>query len=219
MVSLRGFFSSKRGVRQGDPLSPFMFLIAMEAFSRSLSTMVLHPRFDFHPKCKAINLSHLCFADYIFIFAKGNATSVQITMDELEKFDTFSGLQVNKQKSAVFLAGINDSVKATILSMTGFSLRSLPVKYLGVPLISSKLSHSNCQPLLDKIIARIQLWTSRSLSFAGRLQLISSVLYSIQTYWCSMFIIPKFTCYKIEQIFYGFLCSSKDVNARQAKVG
>ena len=166
---LTGFFASKRGVRQGDPLSPFLFLIAMKAFSRSLSKVVLHPRFDFHPKCKAINLSHLCFADDIFLFAKGNATSVQITMEELAKFEAFSGMQVNKQKSAVFLVGINDSVKATILNMTGLSLGSLPVKYLGVPLISSRLSHSDCQPLLDKIMARIQSWTSRSLSFAGRL--------------------------------------------------
>ena len=170
----------------------------MEAFLRSLSKAVLHPRFDFHPKCKTINLSHLCFADDIFLFSKGNATSVQITMDELIKFEAFSGMQVNKQKSVVFLARINDSVKATILNMSGFSLGSLPVKYLGVPLISSRLSHSDCQPLLDKIMARIKSWTSRSLSFAGRRQLISSFLYSIQTYWCSMFIIPKFTCYKIE---------------------
>ena len=130
--------------------------------------------------------------------------SVQITMDELAKLEAFSGMQVNKQKSAVFLAGIDDSVKATILDMTGFSLGNLPMKYLGVPLISSKLCHSDCHHLPDKIMARIQSWTCSSISFAGRLQLISSVLYSIQTYWCTMFIIPKFTCYKIEQIFSGF---------------
>ena len=90
------FFFGKREVRKGDPLSPFLFLIAMEAFSRYLSMAVLHPSFDFHPKCKAINLSHLCCAYDIFIFFKGNATSVQIVMDELAKFETFLGLQVNK---------------------------------------------------------------------------------------------------------------------------
>ena len=107
---LTGFFASKRGVRQGDPLSPFLFLIAMEAFSLSLSKAVLHPRFDFHPKCKQIKISHLCFADDLFLFAKGNVDSVQITLDELTKFEAFSGMQVNKQKSVVFLAGIEDNV-------------------------------------------------------------------------------------------------------------
>ena len=53
----------------------------------------------------------------------------------------------------------------------------------------------------------------------GTLQLISSVLYNIQAYWCTMFIIPKLTCYKIEQIFNGFHWSGKEGNARRAKVG
>ena len=216
---LTGFFASKRGVRQGDPLSSFLFLIAVEAFSRSFSRAVLLSNFDFHPRCKQINLSHLCFANDLFLFTKGNVDSVRITMDELAKFEAFSGMQVNKQKSVVFLAAIDDSVRDAILDMTGFRLGSLPMKYLGVPLISSKLSHSDCQPLLDKIIARIQSWTTSSLSFAGRLQLISSLLYSIQAYWCTMFINPKLTCYKIEQIFNGFLWSGKEGNARRAKVG
>ena len=151
----------------------------MEAFSRSLYVAANRQEFQFYPKCGEINLTHLCFADDMFLFAGGTKSSVQVIMDELNRFEIFSGLQVNKQKSATFLAGVNDDVKNDLLNTTGFSLGSFPMKYLGVPLISTRLSHSDCQPLLDKIMARIQSWTSRSLSYAGRLQLISSVLYSI----------------------------------------
>ena len=215
---LAGFFASKRGLRQGDPLSPLLFIIVMEAFSRSLSVAAQGQGFEIHPKCEDVNLTHVCFADDIFLFAGGTSSSVQIIMDELYKFENFSRLQVNKQKSAIFLAGVNGDVKKDILNITGFSLGCLPMKYLGFPLISIRLSHCDCQPLLDKLLARIQAWTSRSLSFAGRLQLLSSVLYNIQMYWCSMFIIPKYTIAKIEQIFNSFLWSGKLGNARRAKI-
>ena len=160
----------------------------------------------------------MCFADDIFIFAGGTNSSVQVIMEELNRFENFSGLQVNKQKSDIFIVGVNDDVKNDLVNTTGFSLGSFPMKYLGVPLISTRLSHCDCQPLLDKIMARIQSWTSRSLSYAGRLQLIASVLYSIQMYWCSMFIIPKYTISKIEQIFSSFLWSGKLGNAHRAKI-
>jgi hypothetical protein len=67
----------------------------------------------------------------------------------------------------------------------------LPIRYLGVPLISSWLCAVDCDTLLEKITARINSWLSRNLSFAERLQLISSVLYSVQVYWSSTFILPK----------------------------
>ena len=212
---LAGFFASKRGLRQGDPMSPLLFIIVMEAFSRSLYVAAQGPNFDFHPKCEGIQLTHVSFADDIFLFAGGTPSSVRVIMDALNKFENFSGLQVN-QKSAIFLAGVNDDIRNEMLNITGFSLGRLPMKYLGVPLLSTRLSHCDCQPLLDKIMTRIQAWTSRSLSFAGRLQLLSSVLYNIQMYWCSMFIIPKYTIAKIEQIFSSFLWSLG--NARHAKI-
>ena len=170
---LTGFFASKRGLRQGDPLSPLLFIIAMEAFLSSLYVAAQAPNFEFHPKCEGIKLTHVSFADDIFLFAGGTTSSVRVIMDELNKFENFSGLQVNKQKSVIFLAGISDAIRNEMLNITGFSLGRLPMKYLGVPLLSTRLSHNDCQPLIDKIMVRIQAWTSRSLSFAGRLQLLS----------------------------------------------
>ena len=108
---LAGFFASKRGLRQGDPLSPLLFIIAMEAFSRSLYVAAQAPNFEFHPKCEGIKLTHVSFADDIFLFAGGTTSSVRVIMDALNKFENFSGLQVNKQKSAIFLAGISDAIR------------------------------------------------------------------------------------------------------------
>ena len=122
---LAGFFASKRGLRQGDPLSPLLFIIAMEALSRSLSVAARSQEFQFHPKCKEINLTHLTFADEIFLFAGGTKSSVQVIMDELNRFEEFSGLQVNKQKSAIFIAGVNGEVKSELLDNGGRGLSTL----------------------------------------------------------------------------------------------
>jgi hypothetical protein len=75
------------------------------------------------------------------------------------------------------------------------------MKYLGMPLISGKLSYDDCVPLIEKITARINSWTVRHLSFSGRLQLIQSVLNSIQLLWSSIFILPKKVVKVIEQRF------------------
>ena len=69
-----------------------------------------------------------------------------------------------------------------------------------MPLISTRLTARDCRPLIDKITNRVESWTSKRLSYAGRLQLIRSVLFSIQVYWSSIFILPKEVCKVIDQI-------------------
>ena len=111
--------------------------------------------------CTLILITHLCFADDLFLFTKGNADSVRITMEELAKFEAFSGMQVNKQKSAVFLAAIDDSVRDAILDMTGFRLGSLPMKYLGCRLYSP----SYLTLIASLFLIRLQPGSSRGLVF------------------------------------------------------
>ena len=79
------------------------------------------------------------------------------------------------------------------------------MRYLGVPLISSKLTKGNCADLIKKIGARILSWNSKFLSYAGRVQLIQTVLYGIQTYWASMFILPKCVLKEIDALMRKFL--------------
>ncbi|WMV07687.1 hypothetical protein MTR67_001072 [Solanum verrucosum] len=76
-----------------------------------------------------------------------------------------------------------------ILQKLGFSQGLLPFKYLGVPLSTKRVSILQYQPLIDKIMHRVQSWTFRFLSYARRAQLIKSVLFSIQVFWSQVFII------------------------------
>ncbi|KAK4383264.1 hypothetical protein Sango_2792500 [Sesamum angolense] len=87
----------------------------------------------------------------------------------------------------LFSSGLRDSLLVTL----GFQEGHLPIRYLGLPLISARLSFADCQPLLQKIDSRIKGWEGVQLSFAGRVQLIKSVLVSFEVYWAMAFILPK----------------------------
>jgi DNA integrity scanning protein DisA with diadenylate cyclase activity len=81
----------------------------------------------------------------------------------------------------------------------------LPVRYLGVPLISNKLSSWDCEALLENISSRSNSWMAKHLSFAGRLQLLSSVLHIIQIYWLNISILPRKVIKAIDKKFNRFL--------------
>jgi hypothetical protein len=113
----------------------------------------------------------------------------------------------------VFCAAVPDALMSYVLCLRFFlQIRagSLPVRYLGMPLITGKLTYNDCFPLIEKITTRIRTWTTRHLSFSGRLQLTQSVLNSILMYLSSIFILPKKIVKAIEQKFNPFLWRGPD---------
>lgn len=166
-------------VKQGDPLSPYLFILAMEAFSMILNKDTLLPNFKFYWKADSCKISYMCFVDDILLFCHGDLSSVSIIHSCIQSFSMFPDLIHNALKSLCFLANVPIDAKASIRLLLGISLGVLPIRFLGVPLISSKLSHSDCQPLIQRITARVSSWTSRFLSYSGRVQLIKSVLFVI----------------------------------------
>ena len=198
---LVGFFWSSRGLRQGDPISSYLFVIAIDALS-----MLIHKRVDsdnsfkYHWRCERTKLTHLCFADDLMIFCGNSIQSATTLQLALHEFSNLSGLIPNKSKSNTFVAGNNIDFKNIILSLFEYDEGTLTVRYLGAPLITTKLSTSDCKPLINDITSIIKSWTSRFLSFAGRLQLIQSVIYNIQSFWNGLFILPKKVLKQVEQI-------------------
>lgn len=67
----------------------------------------------------------------------------------------------------------------------------LPFKYLGVPICSKRLSIADYECLMDRMMTRIRTWSSKNISFAGRLQLTNFVLLSLHIYWDRVFVLPK----------------------------
>ena len=191
-----GFFKGARGVRQGDPLSPYLFVLGMNVLSKLLDIAADHGVFSFHPKCKKVRLTHLCFADDLLIFSKGKLDSIIGIQRVMELFYTYSGLQLNSSKCELFSAGVNGARLLEIQQATGFKLGTLPIRYLRVLLITKRLTRYRI-PLVDKITAKINHWAARFLSYAGRFQLIQTVVYSIQNYWCRHFLLPSIVLKKV----------------------
>ena len=217
--SLVGNFKGGKGLRQGDLLSPYLFVLAMEVFSKLLSAKVRESQqFKFHPKCEGQQITHLSFADDLLILVAADIQSITLIRDALDEFKELSGLFINQSKSEVFCAVVSSSLKSQILSILNFKARSLPVRYIAMPLIIGKLFYQDCDPLIDKITTRIRSWTAKHLTFSGRLQLIESVLNSIQMYLSSIFILPKKVVKAIKQKFSRFLWKGQDEGRGGIKV-
>ncbi|GJW76145.1 putative RNA-directed DNA polymerase, eukaryota, reverse transcriptase zinc-binding domain protein, partial [Tanacetum coccineum] len=204
--NIHGFFKGKRGLRQGNPLSPYLFTLVMEVLTLILKRRVrLLDTFRYHNHCQELDIINVCFADNLFIFSRGDVESARAIMDSLDEFKHVSGLVPSIPKSTAFFCNVVQHVKNAILSIMPFSEGEHPVKYLGVPLISSRLLNKDCKFLVEKARNRIGDWKNKSLSFAGRLQLCKSVISSMQVYWASILVIPMGIISDINNlVFQGF---------------
>ncbi|KAL0347742.1 UNVERIFIED_CONTAM: hypothetical protein Scaly_1790200 [Sesamum calycinum] len=118
----------------------------------------------------------------LFYDTEADIDSIQVIKDTLSEFAALSGLKVNPHKSQIILSKAVQQDKQQMIDVLGFQEGFLPVRYLGVPLISSRLKIADCKPLIDKLDSRIAGWSHLNLSFAGRAQLIQSVLSTLHSY-------------------------------------
>lgn len=215
---LAGYFQSSRGLRQGCSLSPYLFVLCMNVLSMKIGRAVTEKKFKFHPGCKSLSLTHLCFADDLMVFVEGSKKSVEGALSVFEVFESWSGLRISLEKSTIFMAGVKEAEKCSILTNFPFEKGDLPVKYLGLPLMTKSMRREDYLPLLEKIRSTICSWTCRFLSYAGRLQQISSVLLSIVNFWSGVFRLPSACVKEVEQICAAFLWTGPSLKTTGAKV-
>ncbi|KAH0633200.1 hypothetical protein KY284_035986 [Solanum tuberosum] len=131
-----GFFHSTRGLKQGDPLSPALFILRVEVLSRMLNLLHHDPNYKgFQMEIRGPQINHLCFADYVIIFTSGTRTSLQLIMKTLGTYEAVSDQLINKSKSHFMIpANTPQDIISIIQEITGFSQKTSPISYLGCPL-------------------------------------------------------------------------------------
>uniref|UniRef100_A0A1U7VHC3 Uncharacterized protein LOC104213858 n=1 Tax=Nicotiana sylvestris TaxID=4096 RepID=A0A1U7VHC3_NICSY len=143
---------SSRGVKQGDPVSPTLFILATEALSRGLNT--LHTNLYFcgfgMPKWSP-KINHLAYADDMIIFSSSDETSLMLIMQVMNAYEAASGQLVNKTKSAVYLHHLTDmEVVSKVERITGIHRNDFPIIYLGCPIFYARRKLEYYQPLITK---------------------------------------------------------------------
>ncbi|XP_048604603.1 uncharacterized protein LOC125582127 [Brassica napus] len=144
-------------------------VICMQALSKLLDKAAEDRMIGYHPYCQDLKLTHLCFADDLLIFADGTQQSLEGIMQVFKRFAEISGLSISLEKSTLYIAGVTDVDQAAILNHIPLAFGLLPVRYLGLPLMTKRMSSTDNSPLVERIHKRITSWTARQLSFADGL--------------------------------------------------
>lgn len=133
---LAGFFPGRKGLRQGDSISPYLFIMVMEVLSRLLEKFVAEERMRLHPMCSNPQVTHLLFADDLLIFSDGSRHSLSVIKTTLGVFREMCGLDINAEKTDIFFEGYNDMEISVLSALSGFKIGVFPTRYLGLPLDS-----------------------------------------------------------------------------------
>ena len=206
--NLEGFLRSLRGLRQGDPLSPYLFILGMEAFSL-LVDRVADGGFISGYKFKGRNgtkrqITHLLFADDTLVFYKDTEHQMAYLSWILAWFEALSGLRINLDKRSLIPVGRVENEEILAIEL-GCKIGFLPAEYLGLPLGAKQKASSVWDGVEERFRKRLASWKRQYSSKGGRLILIRSCLSNLPTNVMSLFRLPKRVKIRLEKIQRDFL--------------
>lgn len=200
-------FNPNRGLRQGDPMSPYLFVLCMEKLGLLIQERVNQKKWL--PIKIAKNgppISHLFFADDCLLFTQAKTSQVRIVKEVLEEFCQASGLKVSMSKSRFLPSNnITRTKVAKFASITGFAHTYKLEKYLGFPMLSGLVRNDDFDYILDRINGRLAGWKGKLLNRAGRVTLANFVLSAIPVYAMQNMWLPSGTCDKIDSSIRRFI--------------
>jgi ribonuclease HI len=214
-------FKPSRRIRQGDPLSPYLFILCMEYLSLKILEACEN---DSWKPIKASRsgpvFSHLIFADDLLFCAEASINSCNTVIRVLSDFCHLSGQKVNLSKSKVFFSpNVNPVLRHHLCGILRVSSTPNIGKYLGFPLRPNGRSSRDFDFIVEKVQAKLSSWKAKLLSPAGRVVLIQSVTSSIPAYYMQNVALPVRTCSKLDKLNRDFLWGSSSDRKRMHMVG
>lgn len=217
-----GFLKPTRGLRQGCPLSPYLFILVMEFLTKHFNESLRDRNIQgIRLAHSAPKITHLMYADDLIIFGEATVAEVRQIKGILDLFGDYSGLVVNPQKSTIWFSG-NCEPEAREMIMAEFEakLAQEQEKYLGILVTQAggarDLSHKQ---LLEKVQDKLSGWKANLLSHVGRLTLVKSVLLSLPVYYMSVAKIPTRTVKAVTAIIRKFLWGKLDKERYVSLIG
>ncbi|XP_058749860.1 uncharacterized protein LOC131622856 [Vicia villosa] len=205
-------FCPQRGLRQGDPLSPYLFILCADILSGLFRKAALSK--DIHGIKVARNaptISHLFFADDSLLFSRANEAEAIRVLSILQKYQRASGQLVNVEKSEVSFSGnMGNVAKEAITSFLGFKSVSSHIKYLGLPIVFGRSKKAVFSLVVDRVWKKLKGWKEGFLSKAGKEVLIKAVAQAIPTYIMSCYKLPDCVCAEIESMLASFWWGAKN---------
>lgn len=201
-----GKIRPSRGLRQGDPLSPYLFILCAKSLSTSIQRAVLRKEITSLPIARGgVRISHLFFADDNLLFCRATLGEWSKLQEILGVYERASGQLLNRGKTTLFFSrGTNRVTQERIKEAVGVNSTHNYEKYLGLPAL---IGHSQLQSFKEiegRIWDRICGWKEKFLSQAGKEVLLKVVLQAIPTYTMSVFQIPKILCKQINSMLQRF---------------
>ncbi|GJW03444.1 RNA-directed DNA polymerase, eukaryota, partial [Tanacetum coccineum] len=197
-------FQFQCGLKQGDPLSPFLFILVMEALHLSVGRAVNGGLFKGIRLHDDLSLSHLFYADDALFLGEWSNENLRGVINILRCFHLASGLQINLNKSQVMGVGVPSHLVENMAKSIGCSIMESKFRYLGV-MVGENMSRCRAwDEVLVKLNSRLSRWKAKTLSIGGRLTLLKSVLGATPLYWMSIFKVPKGVLKAMESIRSNF---------------